>query len=112
MTYSSEDKTVAIVCYLTILGFIIAVIMHTNKKTYIGAYHLRQALGLLSSTMIVWLATRIVAWIPILGGIVTIAIYLATTLFIIIGVLNAISGKNKPLPFIGQISERLFSALF
>ena len=43
----AEDRTVAILSYITIIGFIIAIVMHSSKKTAIGAYHLRQCLGLL-----------------------------------------------------------------
>ena len=42
----SEDKTVAILSYVTFIGFIVAVILHGNKKTRLGSFHLRQALGL------------------------------------------------------------------
>src|SRR5665213_3720454 len=42
----AEDKTVAIVSYMTMLGFIIAIIIHTSKKTKLGAFHLRRMLGL------------------------------------------------------------------
>ncbi len=40
-----EDKTVAIVAYLTLIGFIIAIILNGQKKTALGAFHLRQMLG-------------------------------------------------------------------
>ena len=40
-----EDKMVAIVAYLTLIGFIVAIIIHMNKKTKLGAFHLRQMLG-------------------------------------------------------------------
>ena len=41
-----EDSTVAILSYITIIGFIVAIILHGNKKTSLGSFHLRQALGL------------------------------------------------------------------
>ena len=42
-----EDRTVAILAYLTLIGFIVAIVLHSNKKTKLGAFHLRQMLGLL-----------------------------------------------------------------
>lgn len=38
---TTEDRTVAILAYITIIGFIIAIVMHSSKKTAIGTYHLR-----------------------------------------------------------------------
>ena len=42
---SDDGKTVATVAYLTLIGFIIAMIQHNNNKTRLGAYHLRQVVG-------------------------------------------------------------------
>jgi len=112
MNFTNEDKTVAILSYITIAGFIVSLFLHTNKKTHIGAYHLRQALGLLLTTFSLWAITRIVAWIPILGGLVDIAIYIVSIFFIIMGALSAAKGEYKPLPYIGKFSERIFSSLF
>ena len=46
-TASDNGKTVAIVAYLTLIGWIVAYIMHNNNKTELGAYHLRQMLGII-----------------------------------------------------------------
>ena len=43
---ATEDKTVAILCYVTILGFIAAIFMQQSHKTQLGAFHLRQMLGM------------------------------------------------------------------
>ncbi len=63
---AAEDKTVAILSYITIIGFIAAIIMHQNHKTQLGAFHLRQMLGMaLTAT-----AGAVFAVVPILGWIV------------------------------------------
>ncbi|HET7537816.1 MAG TPA: hypothetical protein VFJ90_15260, partial [Candidatus Didemnitutus sp.] len=46
---ATEDKTVAILSYITLIGFIIALVMHGSNKTKLGAYHLRQTLGFVIS---------------------------------------------------------------
>ena len=43
---AKEDTTVALLSYITIIGFIIAIVLHSSKKTALGAFHLRQVLGL------------------------------------------------------------------
>ena len=97
---SNEDKTVAIVAYLSLLGFIIALIIHGNKKTTLGAYHLRQMLGII--------IFAIPCIIPILGWIWAIFIFIAW----IIGLVNAIGGKMKPVPLIGPLAEKWFANTF
>ena len=44
---SDNGKTVAIVCYFTLIGWIVALVMHSNNKTSLGAFHIRQMLGLM-----------------------------------------------------------------
>jgi hypothetical protein len=38
---AAEDRTVAIVSYLTLIGFVVAILLHSSKKTQLGAFHLR-----------------------------------------------------------------------
>ena len=60
---TTEDKTVAILSYVTILGFIAAMIMHQSHKTQLGAFHLRQMLDL----VVTGLVGGIRGVVPILG---------------------------------------------
>ena len=60
-----EDKTVAIIAYLTLIGFIVAIIVHMNKKTKLGAFHLRQMLGFLLTGIAVVFCEIILIFIPI-----------------------------------------------
>ena len=105
----TEDKTVAIVSYLTLIGFIIALVMHGNQKTQLGAYHLRQTLGL----MIVSVAGSIIlGMIPILGWIASIGLFFAVIALWVIGLLSAIKGEMKPLPVVGKHFEKWFATAF
>ena len=52
---TAEDRTVAILAYVTIIGFIIAIVMHGSKKTALGSFHLRQVLGLIVTGLALWL---------------------------------------------------------
>lgn len=100
MIASSEDKTVAIVCYIYFIGWIIALILHNNNKTSLGAFHLRQSLGLFLTSLILW-------WIPIVGWILNIVVFI----FWLIGLINAIQGEEKPVPIVGDLYQDLFKGL-
>lgn len=113
MTYlSTENKTAAIVSYLTIIGFIIALILHSKHKSYLSAFHLRQALGFNIAFIGVSIVAMLFTWIPIFGTFVQLCVNLTAFIFMVIGVLTASQGKSKPLPFIGEFINRAFSSLF
>lgn len=96
----AEDKTVAIVSYLTLLGFIAAIIIHSNKKTQLGAYHLRQTLGLfLTSFLLI---------IPILNFLLIVVLFVLW----VMGLVAAIKGEMKPVPVMGPLYQKWFGNTF
>ncbi len=103
-----EDKTVAIISYLTLIGFIVAVVLHSSKKTVLGAYHLRQALGLL----LILIGLSIVNVIPILGQIVFLLGGIALLVFWVMALISAINGQMKPVPLIGEQFQKWFAGAF
>lgn len=105
---SGEDKTVAIVAYLTLIGFLVAIIIHMNKKTKLGAFHLRQMLGFILS----WLAVIILIIIPIIGWILLPIFYLFMIVCWIMGLIAAINGQMKPMPIVGPLYQKWFGTTF
>src|SRR4051812_27953393 len=63
---ATEDRTVAILSYLTVFGFIIAVVLNSSRKTQLGAFHLRQALGLFLTAIVFYPVTIVLVFIPVL----------------------------------------------
>ncbi|HEU5081041.1 MAG TPA: hypothetical protein VFT72_17645 [Opitutaceae bacterium] len=109
---TGEDKTVAIVGYLTLIGFIIAIILHGNKKTKLGAYHLRQSLGLFLTGIACWVAAIVLAFIPILGWLVILAMYLGVFVLWVMGIIAAAGGEMKPTPVLGPLYQKWFGTAF
>ena len=105
---TGEDKTVAIVAYLTLIGFIAAIIIHSNKKTKLGAYHLRQMLGWILSMF----AVIILIIIPFLGWILIPFFYLFMLICWIMGLIAAINGEMKPMPLVGPMYQKWFGTTF
>jgi uncharacterized membrane protein len=104
-----EDTTVALLAYITLIGFIIAIIMHGNKKTALGAYHLRQALGLFITAFI---GGIVLAIIPVVGWLLLPFFWLTVIIFAVLGIMAAVGGKQKPLPVLGTKYEQWFSGAF
>lgn len=95
---SSEEKNIAVIAYITLIGLLIAFVMNNEKKAAFPTYHIRQSLGL----AITGLALGIVGMIPILGWIVSFLGSFALLYLWIMGLLNAINHKEQPVPFLGK----------
>ncbi len=108
----TEDRTVAILSYITIVGFIIAIVMHSSKKTALGAFHLRQALGLFISGLAFGLCVIVLAFIPILGWLAIAVGWLSLLVFLIMGLIAAASGEQKPLPVVGAYYQKWLGNAF
>lgn len=105
----TEDRTVAILAYITIVGFIIAIVMHGSKKTPLGSYHLRQALGLIITAVCCWLVLLV---IPFVGWILIPFVMLGIFVLAIMGLIAAASGQMKPVPLLGDKYQKWFANAF
>jgi uncharacterized membrane protein len=103
-----EDKTVAILSYLTIIGFIVAIFMYQNQKTRLGAFHLRQVLGI----VVTGIAGGVCAVVPILGWLVWFFVVIVLFVLWIMGLLSAVRGDMRPVPVLGEYYQRWFAGAF
>ncbi len=106
----AEDKTPAILAYVTLIGFVVAIILHSQKKTRIGAYHLRQALGI----FITWFVGAIVCGIiPIIGWFIMMPLWiLSMIILLVLGLVAAANGQMKPVPVLGAHYQKWFGTAF
>ena len=109
---STEDKTIAIISYLTLIGFIVALVMHGSKKTRLGSYHLRQSLGLMITSVAVVVGGMVLAFIPFLGWLADLALWFGLIVLWFTGFLAAVNGQQKPVAVLGQHYEKWFSNAF
>jgi uncharacterized membrane protein len=114
-----EDKTVAIIAYLTFVGFIVALILNNGpKKNALGQFHLRQALGLLIlhlGGMIAFVILAIVFHRGFFGLIVNIAskgYFIGLLVLFILGLVDAINGRRKPIPVLGEFIQQKLAGAF
>ncbi|NVO02957.1 MAG: hypothetical protein HXX09_09695 [Bacteroidetes bacterium] len=114
-----DGKTIAILSYCTFVGWIIGIIMHGNNKTEIGAYHLRQALGLYIFGMGLFLAvfilgliiTFIAPFIGIFFYFTNMILWFGMIGLMVWGLIIAINNEMKPIPFIGEMSQKMFAGI-
>ena len=108
----AEDRTVAILSYITLIGFIVAIVIHSNKKTQLGAFHLRQVLGLIVSGVAFGICAIVLAFIPILGWLLIMAGWITMLVFVVMGFISAATGQMKPVPLIGDKFQTWFANAF
>jgi uncharacterized membrane protein len=107
-----DNKTTAIVSYITIVGWIIAFVTYNGKpeaeKGSLAKYHLKQSFGLFVTAVVYSIAVNILAFIvPFLGMILSL-VSLGLFILLILGIINAANEKETPLPIIGQYFEKQF----
>lgn len=101
-----DKKTLSIVSYITIIGWLIAYFSN-SEKTSLAKYHLKQSFGLFLTTVVVGVVLTIILSIipiPFVDNIYSLGILV----LIIIGILNASKEEEKPLPIIGTMFENKF----
>lgn len=105
-----DNKTLSIVSYITLIGWLVAFFVGKEKANDLLKYHLRQSFGVLILSFVLSLVIRVIAGIfPVIAGMIAIVIYLIILLYMIMGILNAAGEKKKPLPLIGEWSDKTLS---
>lgn len=102
----NDPKVIAIVSYLTLVGWVIALILN-NPKNELASFHIRQSLGL----MLVSLAISIVMQVPFLGWLVGIVAAIATFILWVIGFIGAVEGQKKLIPYLGEYFQEWFAGV-
>lgn len=112
---STEDRTVAILTYITIIGFIIAIVMHNGKKTALGAFHLRQGLGFFLTGLVIWIPCVIISVIPFVNLLMLLVwplVGISLLVLWIMGLIAAVNGQQKPMPVVGEHYQKWFANAF
>lgn len=102
-----SGKTIAIVSYLTIIGLVVAYVLNTDKKDGFANFHIKQSLGL----VVVGLGLFVLGMVPILGWLISFFGSLFLLFLWIMGLMNAINGKEKQVPVLGKHFEDWFRNL-
>lgn len=102
-----DSKTLSIVSYITVLGWIISYVLGKDKPSGFLKYHLKQSLGLVIFTALLSIAIRIVLAVTHMGVFTFFGVL--PLILSIIGIINVANDVEKPLPLIGKMFEGKFS---
>ncbi|MCU4163407.1 hypothetical protein [Carboxylicivirga caseinilyticus] len=106
---NDQGKIIAIVSYITLLGWIIALIMRQSERpqSEISRFHLRQALGI---NLLVFLVSSSQYFFALLYlGFIGTLLSFAVGILWLIGLIAAIQGRFRYIPFVGKWFEDTFN---
>lgn len=103
----ADNKILSLFAYI---GLLILIPVFAAKDSKYARFHINQGLLLIIASIILGVAVGIVSaltiWIPVIGLIISSVLSLAAEIipfvFMIIGIVNAVTGKAKELPVIGK----------
>lgn len=104
MGKASDSKLFAFLgVFLGIIGFIIVILVRKTDKY--AMYYAKQGLvlGILGVAISV---LQFILLITIIGAVLIPILWLGLFILWIIGIVNSLSGKEKPVPIIGRFAEK------
>lgn len=97
-----DERLFAFLCYLISIIGVLIVLATKNERGEFSIYHAKQGMTLFIAAIIAWIVAAILGFIPIMGLIIGWILWIAILALWIIGMVNALNGKEVPLPLIGQ----------
>jgi uncharacterized membrane protein len=99
-----DQKTIAWVSYITLIGWIIALVSYNNspEKSSLARFHIKQSLGLM-------LTAVAISFLSVLLGVLGLffnLLNLGVLVLWIIGLVAAVNGEEKPVPLVGDFYQK------
>jgi uncharacterized membrane protein len=104
--YKNNPKVISIISYLTIVGWLLGYVLN-DQKSPLASFHQRQSLGV----YLVFLVSSMLMWIPILGWIAGVLVFLLGLALWLIGISDAFREKMDAVPILGVNFQKWFAGL-
>ncbi len=88
------EKVVAILSYLTLLGWLVAIVLYGKHKSSFTSFHLRQSLGLI-------ITFALLSLIPLIGWLMSIALGIAW----LYALFYTLQGEQKKVYLLGNFYQ-------
>lgn len=89
------NKAIAVGCYFTIIGWLVALLFYGKYKSCLARFHLRQSLGLI-------VTFAVLAMLPLIGWLLTSLVFLGWC----VCVYHAVLGEKYTLPIVGDFFQK------
>lgn len=99
-TGSSNETLMGILAYLGVLALVPYLVK--DQPAFVHAHAVR-GMNLFLLEVIAWVAVGIFSWVPVLDGILSSVVGLASFVLSLIGIIYVANREDKDLPVIGSI---------
>ncbi|GAA5140435.1 DUF4870 domain-containing protein [Thalassotalea piscium] len=93
-TQYDMSRIVSIISYLTVVGWLLAIVLHGKNHSTLARFHLRQSLGLI-------VTAAILSFIPLLGWLLNIFV----AIFWLVAFYHATLGQKFTVPVLGELYQ-------
>ena len=97
-----KNTGMAIVAYII---FFIPLLTDAKKDSFVK-FHVKQGLIVFIGWFVVGIIGYILAFIPFVGWMISRLLNVLLFVLMIVGIMNAAGGKQKPLPIVGQFADK------
>ena len=91
--------------FLSLLGFII-VLLAKRDNSY-AMFYAKQGLALFIAYVIAAIGGMIFGFIPFIGWVVSLVLWLGVFVLWIMGIVYSLSGEEKEIPLVGAIARKI-----
>lgn len=96
--HTGKNIGMAVVAYIL---FFVPLLTEAKNDPFVK-YHVKQGLVL----FITWFIVMVIAWLPMVYMFSWI-LHIGLFVLFIIGIMNAVNGKEAPLPLIGHLADKI-----
>ena len=93
---TSDDKTWGGLSYIPIVGLVVLFLQEKASRPFIK----KQAVQSVALAAVVFLATLLVGWIPLIGWLFSFLVWLGFAVYMLFNLINALNGKDVNMPVI------------
>ena len=90
--------------WLAYLGILFLIPLLTQKENAFAKFHVKQGIILTILAVDVW----VIAWIPFVGWLVGLVVWVYILVMIIMGIVNSLGGKYWKMPVLGGLAQSWF----
>ena len=107
-----SGKLLAVLCYLPIspVNLVVSIVCVVQKNNAFSLYHAKQSLALMLVGVVAMAISAALICVAI-GAFLYPVVAVAFLVLTILGIVNAASGKYKPLPIIDGLATALFGRI-
>lgn len=106
-----DEKTLGIVSYLTLIGWII-VLATRKEKTEYTSFHLRQMAGLIALSIGIFIISMVLSAVTFGLGFLFNLLSLGVLVLWIFGLIGALNNEMKAVPLFGEQFQQWFKTMF